>query len=61
MREEFRAYKARDLAEILALDASTDVEPEDIAEWPLYDVEEWLECWGFTWNGTTQIWENNSL
>ena len=43
--------EARDLAEMIAVSQDTDVEPDNLAAWPDYDVYEWLEAWGYSWDG----------
>jgi hypothetical protein len=35
----------------------TDVEPDEIENWPDYDVYEWLEVgWGFEWDEDAEEW-----
>jgi hypothetical protein len=48
---------ARDLAARLCDPLMTDVEPDEIENWPDYDVYEWLEVgWGFEWDEDAEEW-----
>lgn len=55
-----RERTARDLAEVLTSSNDTDVTPEDVKEWYKWDVEEWIEAFGFEWDDKIGRWVNYS-
>lgn len=50
----------RDLAEVLTSSDDTDVTPEDVEKWHRWDVEEWIEAFGFKWDDEIGRWVNYS-
>lgn len=51
-----KEYQARDLAETLTYSDETDATPEQVNNWGVWDVEEWLNSWGFEWD--EEKWRN---
>lgn len=51
-----KVEQARELALHLADSEDTDVTPEDVASMADHDLVEWVESWGFSWDGSG--WEN---